>query len=112
MPLSGWNAADATALAGAVDGARMMAHLGEFARRVKLSGTPEELESFRYLEAEMARAGFRTRLLSHDAYISLPGRSEVRVDGVAIGSITHSHARSTPAGGLTAPLVYVGKQFC
>ncbi len=85
-----------------------MAHLGEFARRVKLSGTPEELESFRYLEATMAAAGFRTTMLSHDAYISLPRRSEVRVGGETLPSITHSMSRPTPAAGLTAPLVYVG----
>jgi hypothetical protein len=104
-----WNAAEATSLCGAVDVGRLMAHLGEFARRVKLSGSAEELESFRYLEATMAAAGFRTRLLSHDAYISLPRSSEVRVGGETLRSITHSMARPTPAGGLAAPLVYVGK---
>jgi hypothetical protein len=103
-----WDATAATALGGAVSAGRLMAHLGEFARRVKLSGSAEELESFRYLEAEMAAAGFRTTLLSHDAYISLPGRSEVRVGGETLRSITHSMSRPTPAAGLSAPLVYVG----
>jgi len=104
----GWDPAAATALCGAVDAGRLMAHLREFARRVKLSGTAEELESFRYLQATMEAAGFATRLLSHEAYISLPGRSEVRVDGDTLRSITHSMSRPTPAAGLTAPLVYVG----
>jgi len=59
------------------DRERLMAHITEFARRVKLSGTPEELESFRYLQAQMDSYGYRTQLLSHDAYISLPGAAKV-----------------------------------
>ena len=92
-----------------MDRGRLLAHLEEFGKRVKLSGTPEELESFHYLQARMAAAGYRTSLLSHDAYISLPGRSEVRVDEMRLASITHSHSRPTPAGGLAAPLVHVGE---
>jgi hypothetical protein len=76
---------------GAVDSRRLRAHLEEFARRVRLSGTPEELESFRYLETGMAGFGYATRLLLHDAYISLPGRSRVVVDGREIPSITAVH---------------------
>ena len=60
-----------------VDPGAMMAHLGVFARHVKLSGTSEELESFRYLEATLAGYGYRTRLIHHDAYISLPGPARV-----------------------------------
>lgn len=104
----GWDAADATSLCGQVNRDRLMADLAEFARRVKLSGTAEELQSFHYLQARMDAAGFRTRLLSHQAYISLPGRSEVRVGEAVLPSITHSMAKPTPPGGLSAPLVYVG----
>jgi hypothetical protein len=86
---------------------RLMAHLGEFAKRIKLSGTPEELESFRYLESEMAGYGYRTELLFHDAYISLPGTARVSVDGSDIACITHSMSVPTPAAGLSAPLVYL-----
>jgi hypothetical protein len=92
----------------AVDGERLTRHLREFARRVKLSGTQEELESFRYLQSCMAEFGYATRLLSHDAYISLPGRSRVSVDGTEIPSITHSMSQATSAGGITAGLVDVG----
>ena len=35
----------------AVSGKELMRHCAEFAKRVKLSGTPEELESFRYLKS-------------------------------------------------------------
>jgi hypothetical protein len=104
----GWDARAATRLAAGVDAGRLMADLGWIAARVRLSGTAEELESFRLLEAAMARAGFRTELISHDAYISLPGRSAVRVDGTEVVSITHSMSQPTPPGGITAPLVYAG----
>lgn len=96
-------------LAAAIDGGRLMRHNQEFARRIKLSGTPEELESFRYLEACMKGFGYRTRLLFHDAYISLPGRARVLVDNREIRCITHSMSRATPADGISAELVDVGK---
>ena len=51
----------------------MFSHLAEFAKRVKLSGTAEELESFRYLKAVLDGYGYVTSLILHDAYISLPG---------------------------------------
>ncbi|MET0748219.1 MAG: M28 family peptidase [Rhizobium sp.] len=91
------------------DTTRLMAHIGEFAKRIKLSGTPEELESFLYLQAQMQAYGFRTELLSHDAYISLPGRARVEVDGVSIRCITHSMSASSPAGGITAELIHLGE---
>ncbi|TCR66599.1 M28 family peptidase [Bosea sp. BK604] len=95
--------------AGGVDRTRLMAHIAEFAKRIKLSGTPEELESFRYLEATMRGYGYRTQLLQHDAYISLPGSSRLVVDGVEIASITHSMSVPTGPAGIRAPLVYVGE---
>ncbi|HEX5325466.1 MAG TPA: M28 family peptidase [Acetobacteraceae bacterium] len=92
----------------AVDSALLMSHMQEFARWVKLSGTPDETHSLRYIQAELDSYGYRTTLLRHDAYISLPGRSRVEIDGNAPRSITHSFSRSSPPGGLTAELVYVG----
>src|ERR1700733_8058232 len=59
----------------------LMEHVKEFAKRIKLSGTPEELESFGYLEQRMQEYGYSTRLLSHDAYISLQISSRLVVDG-------------------------------
>jgi len=96
------------ALKEAVTGPALMRHVQEFARRVKLSGTPEELESFRYLKAQLDGFGYRTRLLMHDAYISLPGPARVEVDGQALRAITHSFSRPSPAGGLCGPLVDLG----
>jgi hypothetical protein len=92
----------------AVDGGELMGHCREFAKRVKLSGTQDELESFRYLQSCLDRYGYRTELLSHDAYISLPGRSRVVADGRELNSITHSFSLPSPKGGLKAELVDVG----
>ncbi|MDB5511847.1 MAG: peptidase [Enterovirga sp.] len=96
------------ALCGAVSADRMMAHLAEFARREKLSGTPQEYESFRYLQARLDEYGFRTNLIRHDAYISLPGKAGLEVAGASPGCITHSFSRPSPEGGLRGGLVYGG----
>ncbi len=86
----------------------MMRHLEEFARRVKLSGTAEELESFRYLKATLDGYGYQTELILHDAYISLPGRARVEIDADTPDCITHSFSRPTPPGGLRGRVVYGG----
>ncbi len=86
---------------------KLMEHIREFSRRVKLSGTAEELESFRYLQSQMEGYGYDTKLIQHDAYISLPGRARVIVDGRMLRCITHSMSVSTP--GVSAELVYVGE---
>lgn len=92
--------------ADAVSGAEMMANLREMARWVKLSGTAEELEAFRFLEARMRDYGYQVELLSHDAYISLPGPGSVTVAGRALKAITHSF--SQPSTGLSGVPAYVG----
>ncbi len=96
------------ALCDGVDGSVLMGHLRELARWVKLSGTPDELASLRYFQARMSEYGYRTELLLHDAYISLPGAARVDVDNQVLTSITHSFSRSSPPGGITGRLVYVG----
>jgi hypothetical protein len=97
-----------TELSAAVCGSVMHGHLKEFARWVKLSGTPEELQSLGYVQARLAEYGYRTQVLMHDAYISLPGKASVVADGAPLTAITHSHSQSSPAGGLSGRLVYVG----
>ncbi|SEC44048.1 PA domain-containing protein [Rhizobiales bacterium GAS188] len=99
----------ASEIGAAVSGQELMRHCAEFAKRVKLSGTPEELESFRYLKACLDAYGYRTELISHDAYISLPGASRVEADGRVLESITHSFSRPSPTGGLTGVLVDLGE---
>lgn len=95
-------------LCGAVDAAPMMAHLTEFARRVKLSGTQPERESFAYLKSCLDGYGFRTQLIAHEAYISLPGRARLEVGSETPDCITHSFSRPSGPEGLRGTLVYAG----
>src|SRR4051812_1284169 len=95
-------------LCASVNAGAMMRHLEEFAKRVKLSGTDEELESFRYLQATLDGYGYRTELILHDAYISLPGRGRIEVDGGTPDCITHSFSRPSPDGGLHGTVVHAG----
>ena len=99
---------DIARLCAAVDAAPMMRHLEEFARRVKLSGTAEELESFRYLQATLDGYGFATKLIQHDAYISLPGAARIEVGEATPDCITHSFSRPSPPGGVRGSVVYAG----
>ena len=92
-----------------LSGENMWAHLEEFAKRVKLSGTPEELESFRYLKSRMDSYGFKTNLIRHDAYISLPGKAALDVDNAQIPCITHSFSRPSAQGGTRGQLFYAGR---
>jgi hypothetical protein len=96
-------------LCDAVSGPNLMAHCVEFARWVKLSGSEDELKSLRIVQARLDDYGYRTRLLMHDAYISLPGRAGVTVDATELAAITHSYSRSSPRGGVTGRVVYVGE---
>jgi hypothetical protein len=95
-------------LCSAVQADTMMRHLEEFARRVKLSGTPEELESFKYLQKTLDGYGFKTDLILHDAYISLPGKAKLTAGADQLDCITHSFSRSSGPDGVSGDLVYVG----
>jgi hypothetical protein len=99
----------ATSLVEAVDGSRLMGHCAEFARWVKLSGSADELSSMHTVQAALDSYGYRTTLLKHEAYISLPGGAAVTVDGVNLTAITHSFGVASPPGGLSATLAFVGE---
>ncbi|MGG5818592.1 M28 family peptidase [Falsiroseomonas sp. HW251] len=96
------------ALMDSVSGAEMMANLREIARWVKLSGTPEEREALGFVEKRMKDYGYRTQVLLHDAFISLPGKASVLVDGRELKAITHSFSLPSPAGGLSGVPVPMG----
>ena len=68
-----------SALCNAVDGSVLLGHLREFARWIKLSGTPDEMQSLSYVQDRMNEYGYRTDRIMHNAYISLPGASRVDV---------------------------------
>ena len=90
-----------------VDASKMMHHLQEFARRVKLSGTPDELESFGYLKSTLDGMGFATNLIRHEAYISLPGSARLEVGAEQPSCITHSFSRSSGPSGVSGRLIYL-----
>src|SRR5438874_772492 len=58
-----------------LDRRRMWKHLDIFDRWTKYSGSHEQLESPNYVEAEMKAYWLATRLILHDAYISIPGKA-------------------------------------
>jgi len=91
----------------AVSGRELMATTTSIARWVRDSGTPDELESFHWIENALRDLGLRTSLIHHRAYISLPGPSRFVVDGFdePIDSITHAFATSTPSEGIDFELV-------
>lgn len=89
-----------------------MASCVAFARHIKLSGTGPERASLQWVQAALDDLGFRTILLTHDAYISLPGPARVVVDGQDVPAITHSFSRPSQPGGLTAQLVDLGDRAC
>jgi hypothetical protein len=93
----------------AVSGAALMASCAVFAQRVKLSGTADELASMHTIKAALDRDGYRTTLISHPAYISLPGTARVDIDGQPVAAITHSFSLASPAPGLTGEIVYLGE---
>jgi hypothetical protein len=97
-----------TSFTDAVSGPEMMANLREIARWVKSSGTAEEREALAFVERRMRDYGFRTNVILHDAFISLPGKASVLVDGKPVKAITQSFSLSSPVSGVSGVPVYVG----
>jgi len=84
----------------------------EIARWTRLSGSPDEQRAATYAEAQLRGFGYATRIVTHDAYISLPGAATLRLtrpETREVFCITHSMGRSTGPGGVSGDLVYVGK---
>lgn len=89
-----------------VSGPALMEATRAIARWVRLSGEPDELESFRWIERRLAQYGFETELLHHPAYISLPESARLAVAGGGqIEGISHAFAASTLPEGVSARLV-------
>jgi hypothetical protein len=87
-----------TRLVGAVDAGRLMSYTAAIARWVRLSGTPEELAAFRWVEQQLTEFGLKTQLIMHDAYISPPGQATLTVAGLGpVAAITHAMAVSDAA---------------
>ena len=77
-------------------------------KNVRLSGSPEEAESFAVIQKMLDQAGLKTQLLRHDGYVSLPVRGYIVAGGERLDGITHSFSRQTSSGGVTARVVDAG----
>ncbi|UOF89000.1 M28 family peptidase [Fodinisporobacter ferrooxydans] len=89
----------------------LMEYNRQIAREVRLSGTPEELRAFEYVKQTLDGFGLSTKLMFSNAYISLPGNAELRVNGTVFPCITHSMSTPTSDDGILGELVYVSKGF-
>jgi hypothetical protein len=86
----------------------LMSYTEQVAAKVRLSGSDEELESFRYVQRQLEDWGLSTQLLFHDGYVSWPGAATLQIEGLGdIACITHAMAVSTP--GTSGGLVYAGR---
>ena len=65
----------------------------------RMTGSAEELATFKQIQQMLDQAGLKTRLFSHPAYVSLPVKGRIRVDGREFPAITHSFAAPVPAAG-------------
>ena len=93
----------------AVSQEQLMADTAALAQWREHAGTEEERAAFDYLEERMAKIGFATQLILHDAYISLPGAARISALGRELPCITHSFGQPSPEGGLTGLVVDCGK---
>jgi len=91
---------------------RLMEHVENIARWVRLSGSEEEARAFDYIEQRLRDWGITYRRLSHPAYISWPGKASLTLmaggKAVDVPCITHSMAASTPPGGTSARVCDAG----
>lgn len=99
---------DVTVRAAEISAKRMMKDLRVLAQWTKHAGTPGELASLARLRSELDAHGYRTELVQHDAYISLPGAALVRIGDHELPALAHSFSTSTGANGVSGQLVHVG----
>ena len=96
----------------AVSQSRLTTFNRTIAQWTRLSGTPDECAAAEYVAAQLRRFGFATQIVTHDAYISLPGKAELSItspEARTLPVITHSMGTPTGPGGLARPLVFAGK---
>ncbi|PLR77093.1 hypothetical protein CU633_12535 [Bacillus sp. V3-13] len=87
----------------------LMEYTKNVSSEIRLSGTEEEYRAFEYVKAKLEEFGLDTELTLNDAYISLPGEAELKIDGQCFSCITHSMAVSTMQQGIEGEVVYAGK---
>lgn len=92
-----------------VDADSLMEYTRNISREVRSSGSEEELRAFLYTKGKLDEFGFETELQFCDAYISLPVRASLTVDGRPFACITHAMGLSTGKDAAEGSLVYLGK---
>lgn len=75
---------------------RLWSHLSAFSSTVRSSGSPEELEAFRYAQQFLDAQGLSTRLLTHRAYVSIPGRGRLLLGDEEIDCSPNAMGLPTP----------------
>ncbi|MBP2657768.1 MAG: hypothetical protein H6Q69_800 [Firmicutes bacterium] len=86
---------------------KLIDHITQITRWVRLSGSEEEAKSFAYLEEQLKNIGAIVTHMHHDAYISLPENAALVVGGTQFPCQTHSLVPSTSKEGVQAEIVYV-----
>ena len=83
----------------------------EFSTLVRDSGSEQELEAVRRITKRLDAWKVPYTLHEPELLISLPGRASLKVGDRTFNAKTPSMAKSTPAGGSTAPIVYLKSAF-
>lgn len=102
---------DDASVMGLVSADRLRRDTEEIAKFVRHAGTPDEVASFDYIEAQLREMGLTPSRYNCHTLISLPARAALTVlgdDPAELNCITHSMAVSTRPEGLAGELVYVG----
>jgi len=97
---------------GAVSAENLTRFNTAIAQWTRLSGSEDERRAAEYVDEQLKGFGYDSRIVMHDAYISLPGAASLRITSPKaqeLFCITHSMGISTPPGGVTGELVYAGK---
>ncbi len=102
-----------TTLHDRVDRDELMRNTAAIAQWIRLSAQPAEWEAADYVRQTLESYGVPTRVHEAEILVSLPRSASVSIVGrdVTCAAYTHSFAPSTPPGGLTGELVYVGRGF-
>jgi peptidase M28-like protein len=98
-------------LAAQVSAERLWDFTVNIAQRVRLSGSPDERDSFRYIAKTLKRWGFEIEEHRPLCWTSWPGGALLEILGdepVSIPCITHAMAVSTPPDGVALDLVNAG----
>lgn len=87
-----------------VDEKRLMDSTRAIAARVRLSGSPDEVKAFDWIEESCLLFGAEVKRYQPVLLLSIPISARLSVDNVEIPCITHSMSASTPAGGIEVRL--------